>query len=82
MYWPEMARLPKALAWFCPIWFKPAYDSFQIIPECGINLDQRRHPGNANGVIRDRYKRRRLFRSRIASQAASGMTGAEVVNRI
>ncbi len=35
---------------------------------------RRRHPGNAEGVIRDRCKCRRLLRSRIARKCPSGMT--------
>jgi hypothetical protein len=41
------------------------------------------HPGNVNGVIRDRYKCRRPLRFRIGRKRRSRMTGAgERLNRL
>ncbi len=48
----------------------------------GVNCFRGRHPGNANGVVRDRYKCGRLLRCRILRTRRSGMTGAELRGRI
>ncbi len=39
---------------------------------------RRRYPGNAEGVIRDRYECRRLLRSRIGRKRPSGKTSAAI----
>ena len=54
---------------------------FKLIPN-PVGCFRSRHPGNTDGVIRDRYKWRRPLRSRIRRKRRSGMTNAELLNRM